>query len=164
MQTQLTILVAHVVEKNCRFLWKSRFLCIFKYFTQKFKVIMSTFNHHFQENTLWPPKNTPKWGEKPGKILLAKILGWQVWWVHCVLPPCSSVIECDILKQSWRKCSPELKINHYIVPFRRTDESFKQWRRWDCAGNCFSYDNDKPRPAVHKEKLGHTLLLNMMRC
>jgi hypothetical protein len=30
-------------------------------------------------------------------------------------------------------------------------------------GNCFAYDNDKPRPAVHKEKLGHTLSLNM-RC
>jgi hypothetical protein len=42
---------------------------------QKFKAIMSTFNHHhpFYEITLSPPKNTPKWGEKPGKILLAKI-------------------------------------------------------------------------------------------
>jgi hypothetical protein len=31
----------------------------------------------------------------------------------------------------------------------------------DCAGNCFAYDNDKPRPAVHKEELGHALSLNM---
>jgi hypothetical protein len=46
--------------------------------------------------------------------------------VHCVLPPRSSIIEHNILEQSWRKCSPELKINHYIVPFGKTDESFKQ--------------------------------------
>jgi hypothetical protein len=45
------------------------------------------------------------------------------------------------------------------VPFGRSDESRH------CAGNCFAYDNDKPPPpAVHKEKLGHALSLNMMRC
>jgi hypothetical protein len=27
----------------------------------------------------------------------------------------------------------------------------------DAAGNCFAYDNDKSRPAVNKEKLGHAL-------
>jgi hypothetical protein len=56
--------------------------------------------------------------------------------------------------QSWRKCSPELKINHYIVPFGRTGESFKQRSRQDCVGNCFDYDNDKPRPAVHNRETG----------
>jgi hypothetical protein len=83
---------------------------------------------------------------------------------HCVLPPRSSVIERNILKHSWRKCLPKLKINHYIVPFGRKDESVKQRHHPDCAGNCFAYDNDKTRPAVHKEKLGHALSLNMMRC
>jgi hypothetical protein len=71
--------------------------------------------------------------------------------VHRVLPPRSSVIERNILKQSWRKCLPELKINHYIVPFGSTDESR------DCTGNCFAYNNDKPAPAVHKEKLGRPI-------
>jgi hypothetical protein len=32
------------------------------------------------------------------------------------------------------------------------------------VGNCFTYNNDIPLPAVHKEKLGHTLSLKMMRC
>jgi hypothetical protein len=43
---------------------------------QKFKVIICTFNHHLPllgKILFDPPKNTPKWGEKPGKILLAKI-------------------------------------------------------------------------------------------
>jgi hypothetical protein len=50
-----------------------------------------------------------------------------------------------------------------LFPFGRTDESFKQRRRRDCAGNCFAYDKDKPWPAVHKAKLGDALSLNM-RC
>jgi hypothetical protein len=80
--------------------------------------------------------------------------------------PRSWVIEHNILKQSWWKWSPELKIKHYIVPFERTD-----W--WELQaktppGLCgkllrFTITIVWPRLAAHKEKLGHALSLNM-RC
>jgi hypothetical protein len=53
----------------------------------------------------------------------------------------------DIWKQSWSwwKWSPELKINHCIVPLGRTDETLRAKMPPRLHGNCFAY-NDKPRP------------------
>jgi hypothetical protein len=78
--------------------------------------------------------------------------------MYCVLPPHSSVIERNILKQ-WIKD----KSLYCFVRENRWKLQAKRRSR-DCAGNCFAYDNDKPWLAVHKEKLGHALSLNMIRC
>jgi hypothetical protein len=72
------LIIEHVGEKNFTFYEKRLLFMNFKKFTQKFTQkfkVMSTFNHHLPllGKYSWPPTNSPKWGETPGKILLAKI-------------------------------------------------------------------------------------------